>query len=91
LDNGDRDANAHQLPRHKFARFGSALIWIRFAVFAGLERARAQGCIGGRPKAEDDPKVVREFRKLKRAGLSVRRIAEEMKVSPTYQSPRDGL
>jgi len=48
---------------------------------AGLERARAQGRIGGRPKAEDDPKVMREFRKLKRAGLSVRRIAEEMKVS----------
>lgn len=50
---------------------------------AGLERARAQGRVGGRPKAEDDPKVMREFRKLKRAGLSVRKIAEQMKVSPT--------
>jgi DNA invertase Pin-like site-specific DNA recombinase len=50
---------------------------------AGLERARAQGRVGGRPRAEDDPKVMHEFRKLKRAGLSVRRIAEEMKVSPT--------
>jgi DNA invertase Pin-like site-specific DNA recombinase len=50
---------------------------------AGLERARAQGRIGGRPKAEDDPKVMREFQKLKDAGLSVRRIAQEMSVSPT--------
>jgi DNA invertase Pin-like site-specific DNA recombinase len=50
---------------------------------AGLERARAQGRVGGRPKAEDDPKVMREFQKLKDAGLSVRRIAQEMSVSPT--------
>src|SRR5580700_3708665 len=50
---------------------------------AGLERARAKGRIGGRPRAEDDPKVMREFRKLKRAGLSVRKIAEAMNVSPT--------
>jgi DNA invertase Pin-like site-specific DNA recombinase len=50
---------------------------------AGLERARTQARVGGRPKAEDDPKVMREFQRLKRAGLSVRKIAEQMKVSPT--------
>ena len=50
---------------------------------AWLERARAQGRIGGRPKSEDYPKVMREFHKLKRAGLSVRRIAEQVKDSPT--------
>jgi DNA invertase Pin-like site-specific DNA recombinase len=50
---------------------------------AGLERARAQGRLGGRPKAEDDPSTLRAFRKLKREGLSVRRIAATMGVSPT--------
>jgi DNA invertase Pin-like site-specific DNA recombinase len=50
---------------------------------AGLERARAQGRIGGRPKVEDDTAAMRTFRKLKSSGLSVRRIAEEMAVSPT--------
>src|SRR5215471_3676395 len=28
---------------------------------AGLQRARAQGRVGGRPKAEDDPKKLRAF------------------------------
>jgi len=50
---------------------------------AGLERARAQGRVGGRPKAEDDPKVMREFRKLKASGLSVRKIADALAISPT--------
>jgi DNA invertase Pin-like site-specific DNA recombinase len=50
---------------------------------AGLERARAQGRVGGRPKAEDDPATLKAFRKLRAAGLSVRKIAAEMKVSPT--------
>jgi DNA invertase Pin-like site-specific DNA recombinase len=50
---------------------------------AGLERARAQGRVGGRPKAEDDHKVVAAFRKLRDAGFSVRKIAAEMGVSPT--------
>jgi DNA invertase Pin-like site-specific DNA recombinase len=50
---------------------------------AGLERARAQGRVGGRPKAEDDPSTLTAYRKLKAAGLSVRKIAAQMKVSPT--------
>ncbi len=50
---------------------------------AGLERARAQGRVGGRPKAEDDPKLVQRFAKLQDAGLSVRKIATELGVSPT--------
>jgi DNA invertase Pin-like site-specific DNA recombinase len=50
---------------------------------AGLERARAQGRIGGRPKAEDDPSTLKRFAKLKGDGLSVRRIAAKMGVSPT--------
>src|ERR1017187_6038873 len=47
---------------------------------AGLQRARAQGRIGGRPRAEDDPSTRKRFAKLKRDGLSVRRIAAEMGV-----------
>ena len=50
---------------------------------AGLERARAQGRVGGRPKAEDKPGVVKTFRKLKASGLSVRQIARQMEISPT--------
>jgi DNA invertase Pin-like site-specific DNA recombinase len=50
---------------------------------AGLERARAAGRIGGRPKAEDDHKLMRQFQKLHEAGTSVRVIAAELGVSPT--------
>ena len=50
---------------------------------AGLERARAQGRVGGRPKAEDDPTLMRRFRKLKDAGKSVRVIAGELGISAT--------
>jgi DNA invertase Pin-like site-specific DNA recombinase len=50
---------------------------------AGLERARAQGRIGGRPKTEDDPSTLKMFAKLKQEGLSVRKIAAKMSVSPT--------
>ena len=50
---------------------------------AGLERAKANGRIGGRPKAEDAPKTLKAFRKLKDAGMSVRKIAQTMGVSPT--------
>jgi hypothetical protein len=46
-------------------------------------RARSQGRVGGRPKAEDDTATMKTFRKLKLSGLSVRRIAAEMGVSPT--------
>ena len=50
---------------------------------AGLERARAHGRVGGRPKVEDSPGIVKEFRKLKAYGLSVRQIARRMEISPT--------
>jgi DNA invertase Pin-like site-specific DNA recombinase len=48
-----------------------------------LERAKAQGRVGGRPKVEDDAAKMKRFRKLKASGMSVRKIAEEMAVSPT--------
>ena len=50
---------------------------------AGLERARAQGRVGGRPKTEDDAATMNRYCKLKASGLSVRRIAREMGISPT--------
>lgn len=50
---------------------------------AGLARARSQGRIGGRPKVEDNLKQMAAFRKLRETGLSVRKIAAQMKVSPT--------
>jgi DNA invertase Pin-like site-specific DNA recombinase len=50
---------------------------------AGLERARAQGRVGGRPRAEDNPGVVKAYCKFKASGLSVRQIAYQMKISPT--------
>ena len=50
---------------------------------AGLQRARAQGRIGGRPRVDDDPGTIKAFRKLRQSGLSVRKIAAEMGVSPT--------
>jgi DNA invertase Pin-like site-specific DNA recombinase len=50
---------------------------------AGLERARAQGRVGGRPKAEDNPNLFRAFVKMRNAGESVRKIASELRVSPT--------
>src|ERR1700759_1912996 len=45
---------------------------------AGLQRAKAQGRVGGRPRAEDDPSTLKMFAKLKRDGLSVRKIAAKM-------------
>jgi len=50
---------------------------------AGLERARAQGRIGGRPKVEDDPSLMRRYQKLKDDGKSVRVIAGELGISAT--------
>src|SRR5664280_883741 len=47
---------------------------------AGLERARAQGRIGGRPKVGDNPAKMTTYRKLKTSGLSVRKIAAQMGV-----------
>ena len=50
---------------------------------AGLERARAHGRVGGRPRVEDSPGIVKEYRNLEASGLSVRQIARQMKISPT--------
>jgi DNA invertase Pin-like site-specific DNA recombinase len=48
---------------------------------AGLEKARAEGRIGGRPKAEDDPKTFRDVHKLREAGSSIRQIAAKLDIS----------
>jgi DNA invertase Pin-like site-specific DNA recombinase len=50
-------------------------------VYAGLERARKQGRVGGRPKAEDNPKLVQTVQRLKGAGNSVRQIATAADIS----------
>jgi DNA invertase Pin-like site-specific DNA recombinase len=50
---------------------------------AGLERARAQGRVGGRPKAEDaEPKLVAKIGRLRSQGQSIRAIAAEIEKSP---------
>jgi DNA invertase Pin-like site-specific DNA recombinase len=56
---------------------------IRERTLAGLARARKQGRVGGRPKAEDDFKLLAGFRKLKSEGRSIRAIATELGISPT--------
>jgi DNA invertase Pin-like site-specific DNA recombinase len=50
---------------------------------AGLERARAKGRIGGRPKVEDDPATMKAFLRFKESGTSVRGIAAQLGISPT--------
>src|SRR5580704_2538422 len=50
---------------------------------AGLQRARARGRVGGRPKAEDtDFQLVAKIRQLRSKGKSIRAIAGEVKKSP---------
>jgi DNA invertase Pin-like site-specific DNA recombinase len=50
---------------------------------AGLERARAQGRVGGRPKSEDaEPKLVAKIGRLRSEGNSIRAIAGAVKKSP---------
>jgi DNA invertase Pin-like site-specific DNA recombinase len=48
---------------------------------AGLERARAQGRIGGRPKVEDNPKTMKALHRLRKQGQSIRQIASELNLS----------
>lgn len=48
---------------------------------AGLQRAKAQGRVGGRPKTEDNAVVVKALRRLRREGKSIRAIAVELKLS----------
>lgn len=50
---------------------------------AGLQRAREQGHIGGRPKAEDDYKLVRRVEVLRAGGKSIRQIAAIAGISPS--------
>lgn len=50
---------------------------------AGLQRAKAQGHVGGRPKVEDaEPKLLAKIERLRSEGSSIRAIAAEVKKSP---------
>ena len=50
---------------------------------AGLQRAKADGRVGGRPKAEvAEPKLVARIGRLRSEGNSIRAIAVEVKKSP---------
>jgi DNA invertase Pin-like site-specific DNA recombinase len=49
---------------------------------AGLQRARAQGRIGGRPKVEDNPATMKALLRLRKQGQSIRQIARGLKLSP---------
>ncbi len=48
---------------------------------AGLQRARAQGRVGGRPAKIDDPKIVKALSRLRDQGKSIRQIAAELRLS----------
>jgi DNA invertase Pin-like site-specific DNA recombinase len=50
---------------------------------AGLAKARLAGRVGGRPKVEDDPKIMAKIGKLRHEGASIRKIATELNLSPT--------
>jgi DNA invertase Pin-like site-specific DNA recombinase len=56
---------------------------IRERTLAGLARARKQGRIGGRPRAEEDSKLLDKVRSLREAGKSIREIAGQLGKSPT--------
>lgn len=80
-ENIDLTTSTGQLMFHllaAFAEFERNLI--RERVKAGLNNARAKGKKLGRPNAAVDPDKVRE---LRRAGKSIRKIAEELGVSTT--------
>lgn len=50
---------------------------------AGLQRAKAQGRVGGRPKAEDaEPKLFARIERLRSQGQSIRAVAAELGKSP---------
>ena len=48
---------------------------------AGLERARAQGRVGDRPRVEDNPRTMKELHRLRTQGQSIRQIAADLKLS----------
>jgi DNA invertase Pin-like site-specific DNA recombinase len=56
---------------------------IRERTLAGLARARKQGRIGGRPRADEDTKLVASVQRLRDAGKSIREIAATLDKSPT--------
>jgi DNA invertase Pin-like site-specific DNA recombinase len=50
---------------------------------AGLQRAKAQGRVGGRPKAEDaEPRLMSKIGRLRSQGHSIRAISAEVSRSP---------
>jgi DNA invertase Pin-like site-specific DNA recombinase len=50
---------------------------------AGLQRAKAQGRVGGRPRTEHNPRTIANLATLRRGGASIRRIAKELGLSAT--------
>src|SRR3984957_939255 len=48
---------------------------------AGLEGAKAQGRVGGRPSVHDDSKTVKALQHLREQGRSIRQIAAELSLS----------
>jgi len=48
---------------------------------AGLQRAKAQGRVGGRPKASENVKLVAKVAKLRATGRSIRDIATELEIA----------
>lgn len=48
---------------------------------AGLERAKVQGRVGGRPKKSDDYKLVQSVEKARAEGKSIRTIAADLKIA----------
>ena len=56
---------------------------IRERTLAGLARARKQGRIGGRPKAEENYRLMQEVQALRAKGESIRNIAAMVGASPT--------
>jgi DNA invertase Pin-like site-specific DNA recombinase len=56
---------------------------IRERTLAGLARARKEGRIGGRPRADEDGKLVASVQRLRASGTSIRDIASQLGKSPT--------
>lgn len=50
---------------------------------AGLQPARAQGRVGGRPRTEHDPRTMAKLTVLRQSGASIRWIATELGLSKT--------
>jgi DNA invertase Pin-like site-specific DNA recombinase len=50
---------------------------------AGLQRAKAQGRVGGRPRTEHHPRTMAKLMTLRKGGASIRRIADELGLSLT--------